>query len=104
MIRTDGDRLFALPAIWSIDTFGRRNLLLFGLPCMGLMLFWAGSMFFMDSDNAARVPVLALGTYRHATAPRVCSRQLSTSSRHSIPRPSAQSPCECVHSSTEACP
>lgn len=61
--------VFALPAIWSIDTFGRRNLLLFGLPCMGLMLFWAGSMFFMNPDNAARVPVLALGMYRGV---RVC--------------------------------
>ena len=60
-IPTECNSIFALPAIWTIDTFGRRNLLLFGLPCMGLMLFWAGSMFFLDADNAARVPILALG-------------------------------------------
>ncbi|OXG21713.1 sugar transporter [Cryptococcus neoformans Tu401-1] len=55
--------VFAFPAIWTIDTFGRRNLLLTTFPCMALMLFWAGSMFFMDESNAARVPILALAIY-----------------------------------------
>ncbi|ODN73000.1 hypothetical protein L202_08398 [Cryptococcus amylolentus CBS 6039] len=55
--------IFALPAIWTIDTFGRRNLLLTTFPCMALMLFWAGSMFFLDESNSARVPVLALAIY-----------------------------------------
>ncbi|WVQ78619.1 hypothetical protein IAT38_000705 [Cryptococcus sp. DSM 104549] len=55
--------VFALPAIWTIDTFGRRNLLLFTFPCMALMLFWAGSMFFADESNPARIPVLALAIY-----------------------------------------
>jgi MFS family permease len=53
--------IFALPAIWTIDTFGRRNLLLTTFPLMALMLFWAGSMFFADTSNPARIPVLALG-------------------------------------------
>ncbi|WVW82765.1 hypothetical protein I302_104776 [Kwoniella bestiolae CBS 10118] len=55
--------IFAIPAIYTIDTFGRRNLLLFTFPCMAVCLFWAGSMFFMDEGNGARVPVLALAIY-----------------------------------------
>ncbi|RSH93856.1 hypothetical protein EHS25_006505 [Saitozyma podzolica] len=55
--------IFALPAIWTIDTFGRRNLLLTTFPLMALMLFWAGSMFFADTSNPARIPVLALAIY-----------------------------------------
>ncbi|ORX33819.1 hexose transport-related protein [Kockovaella imperatae] len=55
--------IFALPAIWTIDTFGRRNLLLLGFPLMALSLLWAGSMFFMDPANSARVPVLAVAIY-----------------------------------------
>ncbi|WRT67418.1 uncharacterized protein IL334_004389 [Kwoniella shivajii] len=55
--------IFAIPAIYTIDTFGRRNLLLFTFPCMSVCLFWAGSMFFMDTGNAARVPILALAIY-----------------------------------------
>ncbi|WWD01082.1 hypothetical protein V866_008020 [Kwoniella sp. B9012] len=55
--------IFAIPAIYTIDTFGRRNLLLCTFPCMAICLFWAGSMFFMDEGNGARVPVLALAIY-----------------------------------------
>ena len=82
-------RIFALPAIWTIDTFGRRNLLLVGFPLMALFLFvrpspldltgltstpqWAGSMFFMSTENAARVPVLAVGEYS-ASEPSMLTR------------------------------
>ncbi|WVF71916.1 hypothetical protein IAT40_006726 [Kwoniella sp. CBS 6097] len=55
--------IFAFPAIWTIDTFGRRNLLICTFPCMAVCLFWAGSMFFMDEGNSARVPILALAIY-----------------------------------------
>ncbi|KAK4685475.1 hypothetical protein P7C73_g4667, partial [Tremellales sp. Uapishka_1] len=55
--------VFAIPAIYTIDTFGRRNLLLVTFPAMALALFWAGSMFFLDTANPARVPVLALAIY-----------------------------------------
>ncbi|KAK8869561.1 hypothetical protein IAR55_000128 [Kwoniella newhampshirensis] len=55
--------LFALPAIWTIDTFGRRNLLTTTFPLMALALFWAGSMFYMDEGNSARVPIIALAVY-----------------------------------------
>ncbi|ORY28300.1 hexose transport-related protein [Naematelia encephala] len=55
--------VFALPAIWTIDTFGRRNLLLFTFPCMAISLFWAGGMFYLDTANPARVPIIALAIY-----------------------------------------
>ena len=35
---------------------------------MALFLFWAGSMFFLDENNAARVPVLALAIYLFTAA------------------------------------
>jgi MFS family permease len=55
--------LFALPAIWTIDTFGRRNLLLFTFPNMAWCLFAAAGAFTMSADNPARVPLIALFVY-----------------------------------------
>lgn len=37
--------LFAIPAIYTIDTFGRRNLLLVTFPLMAICLFWCGFSF-----------------------------------------------------------
>lgn len=55
--------LFALPAVKTIDTFGRRSLLLFTFPNMAWCLFAAGATFTMSTDNAARVPLLAFFIY-----------------------------------------
>ncbi|KAF8995193.1 hypothetical protein BDQ17DRAFT_1250975 [Cyathus striatus] len=52
--------LFAFPAVWTIDTFGRRNLLLFTFPNMAWTLLAAGFCFFIPSDNGARIPLVAL--------------------------------------------
>ncbi|KAF2008435.1 plastidic glucose transporter 4 [Aaosphaeria arxii CBS 175.79] len=41
--------LFAIPAIYTIDTFGRRNLLLTTFPLMGICLFWCGFSFFIPN-------------------------------------------------------
>ena len=51
------------PAIWTIDTFGRRNLLLFTFPMMAICLFWAGSAFYMDVESPHRVPLIAAGKW-----------------------------------------
>lgn len=49
--------LFAIPAVYTIDTFGRRNLLLTTFPMMSLCLFWAGFSFLIPSrDNPDYVP------------------------------------------------
>jgi MFS family permease len=52
--------LFAFPAVWTIDTFGRRNLLLFTFPNMAWTLLAAGFCFFIPSESHARVPLIAL--------------------------------------------
>ncbi|RDB22336.1 putative polyol transporter 6 [Hypsizygus marmoreus] len=52
--------VFAFPAVWTIDTFGRRNLLLFTFPNMAWTLLAAGFSFYIPMGNAARVPCIAL--------------------------------------------
>ncbi|EAU81614.1 sugar transporter [Coprinopsis cinerea okayama7 len=52
--------VFAFPAVWTIDTFGRRNLLLFTFPNMAWTLLAAGFCFFIPEDSPARVPCVAL--------------------------------------------
>ncbi|KAK3684387.1 hypothetical protein LTR37_020322 [Vermiconidia calcicola] len=41
--------LFAIPAVYTIDTFGRRNLLLVTFPLMSLMLLFGGFSFFIPN-------------------------------------------------------
>jgi len=62
--------LFAIPAIYTIDTFGRRNLLLTTFPLMALFLLFTGFSFWIpnpssdpDSIPTARVACVALGIY-----------------------------------------
>jgi sugar porter (SP) family MFS transporter len=56
--------IFALPAVYTIDTFGRRNLLLTTFPLMSLFLFFTGSAFYIPQDRGqARLGCVALGIY-----------------------------------------
>jgi MFS family permease len=56
--------VFALPAVYTIDTFGRRNLLLTTFPLMSLFLFFTGSAFYIPQDRGkARLGCVALGIY-----------------------------------------
>ena len=57
--------LFAIPAIYTIDTFGRRNLLLTTFPLMSLFLFFTGFSFFIpeETHRTARIACIALGIY-----------------------------------------
>lgn len=52
--------LFAFPAVYTMDTFGRRNLLLFTFPQMAWCLLAAGFCFLIPVGNSARVPLIAL--------------------------------------------
>jgi MFS family permease len=54
--------LFALPAVWTIDTFGRRNLLLTTFPLMSIFLLMTGFAFWIPEGNG-RLAVVALGIY-----------------------------------------
>ncbi|KAJ5710137.1 hypothetical protein N7493_009729 [Penicillium malachiteum] len=55
--------IFGFPTIWTMDTFGRRNLLLFTFPNMAWCLLAAGLCFLISSDSGARVPLIAFFIY-----------------------------------------
>lgn len=55
--------LFAIPAIYTIDTFGRRNLLLTTFPLMAIFLLFTGFSFWIPDDGNARIACVALGVY-----------------------------------------
>ena len=59
--------VFAFPAVWTIDTFGRRNLLLTTFPLMAIFLLMAGFAFYIP-DVTARIAVVALGIYLYTMA------------------------------------
>ena len=51
--------IFAWPAIWTIDTFGRRTLLLFTFPQMAWTLLAAGLSFLIPDDSKAHLGLIA---------------------------------------------
>jgi len=58
--------IFAIPALYTIDTFGRRNLLLTTLPAMSICLLVTGMAFFIPVDGPAdhrRVGLVAVSIY-----------------------------------------
>ncbi|CAG8957526.1 hypothetical protein HYFRA_00010392 [Hymenoscyphus fraxineus] len=55
--------LFAIPAVYTIDNFGRRNLLLTTFPLMALCLFFTGFAFWIPENSKAHIACIALGIY-----------------------------------------
>ncbi|EXA43175.1 hypothetical protein FOVG_08195 [Fusarium oxysporum f. sp. pisi HDV247] len=55
--------IFAFPAVYMVDTFGRRNLLLVTFPNMAWCLLAAGFSFLIDKNSSARVPLIAFFIY-----------------------------------------
>ncbi|KAH8677713.1 hypothetical protein BX600DRAFT_486027 [Xylariales sp. PMI_506] len=55
--------LFAWPAIWTIDTFGRRSLLLFTFPNMAWTLLAAGLCTLIPGTSGAHLGLVALFVY-----------------------------------------
>lgn len=55
--------IFALPAVYTIDTFGRRNLLLTTFPLMSLCLLFTGFSFWIPEGSEARLACVATGIY-----------------------------------------
>ncbi|KAI1766560.1 hypothetical protein GGR53DRAFT_200578 [Hypoxylon sp. FL1150] len=55
--------LFALPAFYTIDTFGRRKLLLTTFPLMSIFLFFTGFSFWIPENSTAHIGCIALGIY-----------------------------------------
>ncbi|WFD33000.1 hypothetical protein MSPP1_004057 [Malassezia sp. CBS 17886] len=59
--------VFAIPAWYTIDTFGRRSLLLFTLPFMSICLLITGFAFWIPTDQAdSRLGVVLMGIYMYA--------------------------------------
>ncbi|KAF7548561.1 hypothetical protein G7046_g8633 [Stylonectria norvegica] len=58
--------VFAWPAIWTIDTFGRRSLLLFTFPQMTWTLLAAGLCTLIPGEQGARLGMVALFIYLFA--------------------------------------
>ena len=54
---------FAWPAIWTIDTFGRRGLLLFTFPNMAWTLLVAGMCYFIPSSSKAHLGLVTFWIY-----------------------------------------
>ncbi|KAL2354133.1 MFS transporter [Cryomyces antarcticus] len=55
--------VFAWPAVWTIDTFGRRGLLLFTFPNMFWTLLAAGMCFYIPESSRAHLGLIALFVY-----------------------------------------
>ncbi|KAI9373475.1 hypothetical protein BJX61DRAFT_533140 [Aspergillus egyptiacus] len=58
--------VFAIPAFLTIDTWGRRNLLLFTFPWLAVWLFWSGFSFWIEQDipdSRKRVAMVTTGMY-----------------------------------------
>jgi MFS family permease len=68
--------IFAIPAVYTMDTFGRRNLLLFTFPNMAWCLLAAGCCFLLPEGSPARVPLIALFIYLFGAfyGPGMCYR------------------------------
>ncbi|TEA20590.1 putative polyol transporter 1 [Colletotrichum sidae] len=58
--------VFAFPAVYMMDTFGRRNLLLSTFPNMAGCLLAAGFSFAISASSSARVPLIAFFIYLFA--------------------------------------
>lgn len=54
---------FAWPAIWTIDTFGRRSLLLFTFPNMAWSLLAAAFSFYIPEEKTAHLALIAMFVY-----------------------------------------
>ena len=55
--------VFAVPALFTIDRWGRRNLLLFTFPFLSLTLLWTGMSFFIPKSSPARIGMVTTGMY-----------------------------------------
>jgi hypothetical protein len=54
---------FAWPAVWTIDTFGRRGLLLFTFPNMAWSLLAAGMFYFINPSSRAHLGMVTFFIY-----------------------------------------
>ena len=58
--------IFAFPAVFTIDTYGRRSLLLFTFPQMAWTLLAAGFCFYIPEEQTAHIACIALFVFMFA--------------------------------------
>lgn len=58
--------VFAWPAVWTIDTWGRRNLLIFTFPNMAWCLLAVAGSFTIDQNNPAHLGLIVFFIYLFA--------------------------------------
>ena len=68
--------IFAIPAMYTIDTFGRRNLLLTTFPLMALALLFTGFSFWI-TEQVARTACVATGIFLFMIVSLSCSRRVT---------------------------
>jgi MFS family permease len=96
----------AVPAIWTMDTLGRRTLLLWTLPFMALTMFAAGLALQLPDDSPGRLGLLAALVYLFCAlyspgmgpVPNSCkcfgsSHQIACMFARSCPQIAALEPC-----------
>lgn len=54
---------FAIPAVYTIDTFGRRNLVLVTFPLMAIFLLWTGLSFLAPEGSNQQIGLVTTGLY-----------------------------------------
>lgn len=59
---------FAFPAVWTIDSFGRRNLLLFTFPFMALFQLFMCIAFLFRTRSTAQAVLVIIGMYLFGVA------------------------------------
>ena len=60
--------LFALPAFYTIDTFGRRNLLLVTFPFLALFQLLSAIAFVLKDGTSGKTGLIIAGLYLFAIA------------------------------------
>jgi sugar porter (SP) family MFS transporter len=77
--------VFAIPAVFTIDTFGRRGLLLSTFPNMAWTLLAAGLCFLISPGSSARLPLIALFIYLFTVFVSRCLKRCSSNhSQYSV--------------------
>lgn len=75
--------VFAIPAVYTMDSFGRRNLMLVTFPNMAACLLAAGLCFLLPDGSSSRIPLIAFFIYLFGAlyGPGTFNPQVSTPSR-----------------------
>lgn len=85
--------VFAFPALYTIDTYGRRTLLLFTFPQMAWTLLAAGLCYLIPESSSAHLGLVALFVYLFgASAKYVRASKVTFIESNNIPPSESKTP------------